>query len=202
MDSNAVEHSILKHLDSTPRSAKEILRELKAGGLKATKRDVNSTLYRMLKEGTVAKTNDEKPLWTKIGAELVKKEESSEEDVNTAVFIDISNSPCHIEAARFASRHCAIYIFAQNAYGGELPAHRAYVHSQRLAPNHTISTAIIVRATTFVCAMQQLKQPSRIIVVSKSNAFDGLKEALTITSQLCEVEIVREGWDELKMHLE
>ena len=194
-------------LSDSPKSARDFLRTLKGSGSmseEGKKKAVNSALYKLKKEGKAVSTDSTPPLWTRPKAAKSNsgsEDESSEEEI-TAVFIDILVFFCHENAIKYAKKDIPIYIVTNYEYPGLLPASSQFVHVDKCPEGVHVSTQLIVTATAFACAMQAIKRPAKILIVSLSNAINGLDTILKIAVPTVKVEIIKDGWEGLRLHLE
>jgi hypothetical protein len=194
-------------LSTSPKSARDFLRALKGDGSMSDdgkKKAVNSALYKLLKEGKAVKTDSTPPLWTKPAEE--KSASSSDEELGekkvTAIFIDITNSPCHKEAIKYASQTTPIYLIANEAVEGILPKSCHFISVAFARDGESTSTQLVVTATAFACAMKAVKRASKIVIVSTAGAMNGIDLMLKLVAAPLEVEIVKDGWETLKLLLE
>jgi len=207
MDAPTLESKVEALLTNKPQSARDILRALKGSGSlseEQKKKAVNSLLYKLLKDGKAVKTDGTPPFWTKptTGKSNSGSEDESSEEMVTGVFIDVTNSPCHKEAIKYASETTPVYIFANAEYPAELPKASQFVSVTTTAEGETVSSEMIVRATTFVCAMKAVNRPVKVLIVSSANAMTGLDRMLKVAVPNLDVEVVKDGWETLKLSLE
>jgi hypothetical protein len=192
---------ILKILNGQGQSARDICKKLQDKSIK--KSDVNSVLYKLKNEGKVEKHDSSPPMWTKIGSkELKNSSDSDEEDSITAVFLDVGNSHCQMDAARYVAPNVVLYGFVPLGFGGEIPVNNTCVNFTILEEGQNVAIAMAVRIATLVSALESVKRSSHIIIVSKSNMFEGIESMLSLISKLAQITIIKNGWEGLKLYLE
>ena len=206
MEVDKIVEKIEALLSTAPKSARDFLRALKTDGSLSEdgkKKAVNSALYKLLKEGKAVKTDGTPPFWTKpvVTKSNSGSEDESSEEMITAVFIDI-NSACHNQAIKYASQTVPIYIIANSDFPAELPKSSTNVNVVTVSEGENVNTEIVVRATTFVCAMHAVNRPAKVLIVSSASMMNGIDRMLKTTSSKIEVEIVKDGWETLKLSLE
>jgi hypothetical protein len=194
-------------LTSSPKSARDFMRALKSDGSMSEdgkKKAVNSALYKLLKDKKVVKTDSTPPMWfvPKVEKTPPSSGDESSEELLTLIFIDISNSPCHTEALKYVGSTVKFYLYANPTYSGHIPNDDANISTTIVPEDTLISTELIVRATTSACAAKAVNRSARILIVSTANALNGLDRMLTITNSDLDVEIIKNGWEGLKLHLE
>lgn len=207
MEKPSVIDAVEKLLSQSPKSARDFLRALKTDGTmseEGKKKAINSALYTLLKAGKAEKIDSTPPLWTKpkpVATNSGSEEENFQESI-MAIFIDITNSPCHEFALKYAQKSTPMYIFVNDQYPAKVPEGSKFVYVGVSAPDEKVTSEMLVRMTTFVCAMNAIQRPAKIVIVSTSSAFNGIERMLKATSSKIEVEVIKDGWDSLKLLLE
>lgn len=202
MEEISLSDRILRTLNAQGQSARDIVKKLQDKNIK--KSDVNSILYKLKNEGKVEKSDSSPPLWIKISSKETKNSSDSDEEdrTTTVVFLDVGNSHCQMETVKYASSNVVVYGFVPLGFGGEIPENDRSVNFTILEEGQNIAIAMAVRITTLVCALESVKRPSEILIVSKSNMFDGIESMLNLTSKLAKITIIKNGWEGLKLYLE
>lgn len=207
MEGDKLTEQIQALLSDSPKSARDFLRALKGNGSmsdEGKKKAVNSILYKLKKEGKAVATDSTPPLWTRpktAKSNSGSEDESSEEEI-TAVFIDVTNSPCHENAIKYAKKDTPVYIVVNHEYPAALPPSSQFVNVMKCAESVNVASQVLITLTAFACAMQVVKRPTKILIVSLSNAFNGVDDMLKIAAPNVKVELIKDGWEGLRLHLE
>jgi hypothetical protein len=207
MEGDKVLQQVEALLSDSPKSARDFLRSLKKDGLmseEGKKKAVNSALYKLKKEGKAVATDSTPPLWTraKTGTSPSGSEDESSEEEITAVFIDVTNSPCHGEAIKYAKKDTPVYIVANHEYPAALPSSSSFVSVKKCAEGVHVMAQLLITATAFACTMQALKRPTKMLIVSLSNMVNSVDDMLKVATPNVKVEIIKDGWEGLRLHLE
>lgn len=207
MEKPSIIDAVEKLLSQAPKSARDFLRALKTDGTmseEGKKKAINSALYALLKAGKAEKIDSTPPLWTKPKplATSSGSEDESSEDAITAVFIDITNSPCHENAAKYANKNVPIYVFVNFKHPVEVPQSSQFVSVNATSLDDHVSSEMLVRMTTFACAVGHVNRSAKIVAVSTASALNGLERMLKVANPKIEVEVVKDGWESLKLLLE
>lgn len=210
---------IKKILDAVDKnvSPQFIGKELDKIGVKVEKKTINSILYAnewklSRPDGIFVKKQDIPPLWTVSGKKLIEKKEEKKEvkegELITVVLVNlghIHNIVSEIEKLNLDENLFKVNAYADYAYNGpEVAADQRYklTNVWRSSDDHSSAadTKAIWDAAIISDQIKKSKQQAQFIVVSKSKAFQPLKQLISAQPDQ-KLDIVT-SWDELKIFLE
>lgn len=201
-----MQNQIMTIISGTPRSAREIRREI---GGDARKKEINQVLYRLLKDGMVTKVDGTPPKWV-VDAPPAAEAPVEEDEDRILVFIDADNSHCLEEVVPYCSSSVQIFAAVSQGYNGYIP------QEGELTKFVTVTSGSKGAAEARLCAwmaeaaaVSMVKEPKgelTIVIVSKNRFCE------TFASQLMEmyderlfelnVDVIANSWEGLRELLE
>jgi hypothetical protein len=202
--STTVNDRILAELDdTTAKSARELLRKLREHDI--SKRDINSTLYKLLKSGDVKRIEGVPPTWLRV-TELPEVEVTSDldEDRNLVhVFIDADNSHCLTEAEAYGDK-VVIWCAVSPQYAGAEASHPDTTFRRMESVSKSAADVQLGVWMTQQCEQHRLHGVDELffILVSKDNLVATFGEVLKEHYPFLTIQIIRNSWEGLREWLE
>ncbi len=199
---NLLYDAILEVLGSNRKPSKRLVAPLRELNFDVKKSDVNKALYTMLKNKRVIKYDGTPPMWQ--NADIKEPEPDVRTGERMYVMIDVANSPCFEEASKYASEAVRIHAIAPLEYNGYKGSEVGYTYFNQLKTKSTGAVAIsFCKHMTQICKLQEINSTGKpidisFLVVSKDKTMATVAEI--VASEYSEV--LTNGWDDLRLHLE